>query len=145
MAASTAPAAKAKIVELLMARPGLSGVTVTWAQPTEDDFYATGDNVWLGKVTQSEEHIALGGMRKDEDYTVGLWVQSWREGDDPQAVEERAWELRDEAAAAIRADPDLSGILNQWVEFESTEMVTEAFDKGWVAKGECGVLCHART
>lgn len=149
MAASTAPAAKQKILDLLNARPALAALVaaktlrIRWAAPTEEADYRR-DIIWLGDVRQTEEHVALGGNSKDEDYTVGLWCQSYRTGDDPKATEDACWALREEAAAAIRADPTLGGVLNQWAEIQSTNVTTRPAEKGWLVKAEALVLCHAR-
>ncbi len=151
MSVSTAPLAKQKILDLLNARTALAAMVtadqlkIRWAAPTEEADYRR-DIIWLGDVEQTEEHIALGGngIRKDEDYTIQLWCQSYRVGDDPKATEEACWALREEAAAAIRLDPNLSGVLNQWVEIESTNVITRPAEKGWLVKCEASLLCHAR-
>lgn len=149
MAASTAPAAKQKILDLLNARTTLATLVaanelkIRWAAPTEEADYRR-DIVWLGDVQQTEDHIALGGMRKDEDYTIELWCQSYRTGDDPRATEEACWQLREEAAAAVLANPNLGGVLNQFIEIQSTNVTTRPAEKGWLVKAEASLLCHAR-
>jgi hypothetical protein len=82
VSASTAPAAKAALLTIFAAAAGLSGVTLSWDQPTKDSDY-TGEMIWLGDVQGSENWSSLGAQRREETYTVGLgvYVEQW--GDDP--------------------------------------------------------------
>jgi hypothetical protein len=148
VAVSTVPAAKAKLLALFEASTVLGAatpaVTCTWAAPTKDDEYQL-DHVWIGDVEQSEEFRVLGQQRIDEEYTVEIVVQAYREGDDEQAVEERAWVLREGVVAAIRADLSLGGILNQWAGTFPTRMeVRPATPSGWLARGTVTLTCRAR-
>jgi hypothetical protein len=103
VSASTAPAAKAALLTIFAAAAGLSGVTLSWDQPTKDSDY-TGEMIWLGDVQGSENWSSLGAQRREESYTVGLgvYVEQW--GDDPQTVETRLWAVWAAATEALRTD-----------------------------------------
>lgn len=141
MADSTVPAVKAALVTLIDGTT--SGVTVTWAAPTDEEDYVA-EMIWLGDVEHTDEFGALGGQRIDESYEVEIVVQVYQEGDDAQACEERAWVLRAAVVTAIRADLTLGGILNKWAGTFPTRMETRPADKGWLAKGTLRLPCRAR-
>jgi hypothetical protein len=155
MAASTAPAAKQKLLDLLNARAALAAsvanksLKVRWAAPTEEADYKR-DVIWLGEtVEQEEEHIQLGGganRRKHEEYVVEVGMQAYRTGDDPQGTETAWWELRTELAAAVTADPDLTGSLpSGYAQLESSVVSTQPVATGgWLSKGSCRVRCKAQ-
>ena len=100
---SAVPAAKAAILTVLTARPGLAGVTLTWAGPTKDEDYVT-EMVFLGDSEEQTDWAELGTGRRVEDFTLGLvvYVEQW--GDDPQSTETRLRVLWDEVEDALRDD-----------------------------------------
>lgn len=149
MSASTAPAAKAQLLAMFAARDGLAGVHIDWAAPTKTEGYTGGENVWLGDIDdmQTWGAIARATLPKDEDYTIEFVAQAHREGDDPQATEERAWELVAEIEGALRADPSINGINNrEAASLTRVKMTTRpAEPQGWLAKATGQITCHART
>lgn len=113
MAASTAPEAKKRILALIRAWPALSTVQATWIAPTESEgIPQSGEMIYLGPVEGDSEWITLGTTRREEDYTIALGVWTQMQGDDPQPVEERCWQLLSEVAAALTADKYLGGLLD---------------------------------
>lgn len=155
MAASTAPAAKQKILDLLNARPALAAsaaaktLKVRWAAPTEDADYRR-DVIWLGETVElEEEHVQLGGgasRRKHEEYVVAVEMQAYRAGDDPKATESAWWALRTELAAVLTADPGLAGVLvSGYAQLASSVVTTQPVGGGgWLSKGSCRVRCKAQ-
>lgn len=107
--ASSVPACKQAILDLLNNRAALDGINISWAGPTRDeDFAANPGNevemIYLGRVRNRTEWAALGSGRRVEAYTVEIkvWVERW--GDDPQTVETRAVAVWDEIEDALRDD-----------------------------------------
>jgi hypothetical protein len=103
VSAATAPAAKQAILTIFAAAAGLTGVTLSWDQPTKDSDW-TGEMIWLGDVNGTEDWETLGAQRRQETYTVGVgvYVEQW--GDDPQTVETRLWTVWNAATEALRND-----------------------------------------
>jgi len=143
MSASTVPAVKAKIIALLDAL-ALADTQVTWAAPTEKSDYAS-QAVFFADTEQNEEWKGLGAMGREEDYNLDMVVRVYMDGDDPQAVEEAAWDLRHEVATVLRADPGLQNLLLQYIEIAATRMsVSYAIPGGWVAEAICRLHCLTR-
>jgi len=103
VSAATAPAAKQAMLTVFGAAAGLTGVTLSWDQPTQESDW-TGEMIWLGDVEGSEDWGTLGAQRRQETYTVGVgvYVEQW--GDDPQTVETRLWTVWNAATEALRND-----------------------------------------
>lgn len=141
MAASKAPAVKAALVTLFDAA---TAATVTWAAPTDEEDYVA-EMVWLGDVDQEENFRLLGRQSIDEEFTIDVWIQAIKEGDNPQATEERAWAIREECVTALRSDLTLGGVVNQWIGPFPTRMETRpAGQKQWLAKAQLTLRCRAR-
>lgn len=119
MPASTAPEAKARILELLAARPALAGVRLSWEAPAETTDFNVKNLIWLGDVQHTGQWQCLGPLTRDESYTIQLTVLAIKLGDDARSTEERAWDLLDEVAAAIHNDFHLNGLLRLPAAIES--------------------------
>lgn len=143
MAVSTVPQAKAKILDLLDARPGLAGVTRAYTYPADEASIGR-EHIHLGDVSQTEVWGAIGGQRRDEDFTIEIVILVRKFGDDPQATETRLWVLREEVATALRSDLTLSGILNQWCELTNTRVDQFPLTDGWTSRARLTVRCTAR-
>lgn len=143
MPASTAPAAKAALKALFAARPGLSTVSVMWEVPTREE-QVRNEMLFFGNVTVDGSWQVMGGLRRDEEYSVALTLQVRREGDDPQATEERAWTLLDEVAAAIASDKYLGGLLHQAAALTSISQENVATPEDWWAVITAQIACAAR-
>lgn len=116
MASSSAPAAKAALVSLLQADPGMTGVTVTYGHPGSE---MQQECVWTGMVTAAEQAISLGNMLRDEAYTIQVMVLVAQDGDDAQACEERCLALVAVVENVVRANVQLAGTVNQWAVIEA--------------------------
>lgn len=106
MAASTVPAAKAGLLSLLQARPGLAGVQIEWAHPGA---HIRDEAVYLGDTDDTQDAVYLGNRARRQRYVVEVVVTVLRRGNDPRAAEERCWELVAEVEDAVRDDPQLAG------------------------------------
>lgn len=142
MAASTAPAAKAALVSILQA--AIPGVPVTWAGPSVEATLER-DAIWLGEVDQSEEWRGLGAAKRTEDYTVTLFCQTVRQGNDPQATEEACWSLRASVQTAVRANKELNGTLGEagYAELRRTVTNLQTVEGGWSCRASVQVHCTA--
>lgn len=148
MAVSTAPVAQQNLLALLALRAGLSGVGLNWAAPVDADLYApSGDDIYLGDVNQTQEWAAINRtvLPKDEHYTLQVFAQAYRQGNDPQGTATRAWALVAEIENQLRADPTINGALNRPAQVQSTLMSTKPADpQAWLAKATVQVACWAR-
>lgn len=75
MAGSTMVDFKSTLVTALAALPAMSGVKVSFADPGET---ALKENVWCGRIRDNEhEAVALksGRRRREENYTVDVFVE----------------------------------------------------------------------
>jgi hypothetical protein len=142
---STAAQAKRAILDLLATSDALEGVELSWAGPTQDADVKH-RMVWLGKTVQTEKWAtSLGAKKRDEDYHVTVIAQVWKDGDDPEQTELKAWDLQSAVSEAIRADLTLGGLLAQFAELSSTEVEPlPASPRGWRARAEMKVHCVAR-
>ncbi len=97
---STAPAFKAALLTALQARTGLSGVTLSYGAPLQGprEFIALGD------ISGSQEFAALGALRKDETYTLDVYVSVLREGNQQQTCTERCFALAAEIEDELRTN-----------------------------------------
>ena len=144
MANSTVPAVKAALVSTFSTALTGQGVSVTWAAPSDEDDYVN-EMVWLGDTDHDEEFRVLGAQRIDESYTVDVQIQTVKEGDNPQATEERWWAIRALCVNALRADLTLGGIVNQWIGPFPTRIETRpAGPKQWLSRGTVSLRCRAR-
>lgn len=146
MAASTAPEAKRRILTLINARAGLTGVQVSWNAPTEsEDLPRSGELIYLGDVKLEGEWRTLGGGRRDENYTIGLTVWVQQDGDNMQATEERSWLILDEVSAALTSDRSLAGLLHNAIEIlTATQRVGVASADKTGSRIDAQIRCRAR-
>lgn len=151
MAASTVPAAKQAVLDLLTARPALNEVVVTWGQPTENEDFGTASEFMFfeSPVVRLPEWKILGGAWLDETYTLTLRVETIVAGDDRAAAEQRCWTLIDEIEQALRADRTLGGILQDGTERRSLDFDEQTVDStphsdAWAAYGVVPIVCHSR-
>lgn len=137
---STAPTVKQKLIDLWTARPGLAGVVITWAGPTEEGDLEN-EHIFFESTEQDEEFAQVGGSptKREESYTLNTVLTVYMEGDDPKATEERAWAIRAEMSAAVRGNVQLDGLINFKCELGSTTMTTGTRDRGWAVVGEIDV------
>ena len=102
---STAPAFKAALLTALTARTGLSGVTISYGVPLN----APREFIALGDISGSQEFAALGALRKDETYTLSVYVSVLREGNQQQTCTERCFALAAEIEDELRTNVTMTG------------------------------------
>jgi hypothetical protein len=145
MAYSTIPAAKAQILATLQARPGLAGVLVRRVVPT-GEVPPEPERVYVDDVVDiSRDWAMLGLLKVDEEYTIKVLVEVWRDGDDPVACETRLFEVVAEVEQAIVSDVTLAGVFLQWAAKPAlSEQRCLPGPDGWLAFATVDVLCKAR-
>lgn len=153
MAASTAPTVKANLITQLEARNGLEGVSVRWAFPAKDDHWPRSKElIYLGDTTSEQEWSSLGPtLPREEHYTLALVVIVNRDGDDPQATEERCWELVAEVEDQLRDDPQVNSAIQRpsreggYAQFAGASMkVGSSGTESWGAQATVRIAVGAR-
>jgi hypothetical protein len=146
MAASTAPAAKQAILNLLIARPALNTVAIMWGEPTENEDLQAEMIFFDGPVVRQPDWREIGGPSSPlwEQCTLTLQVRNFAPGDDRATAEQRCWALIDEIEQAVRADLRLGGILRVPVEFGEQEIRALPESDGFSAAGFVPLVCTAR-
>ena len=145
--ASTVPAAKAALIDLIEAQPEIQAarVPVLWGAPTDSaELEKYHELIHLGDVDQEEEWGAVGGGgRRDERYAVEVVIYAHGTGKrTEQETEQRAWDLRDEIAEAISNDKELGGVLRPgWCAIDRTRQENTAFNDGWGTRLTLTVAC----
>lgn len=141
--ASSIPAAKAKVLELLRARAALNAVQVEWAHPGKN---VAKEALWMGDAFGEDTAAAISTTSpRDEKYGLPVVVSVLHEGNSGQAAEERMWALVAEVEAAI--DPraalaNVGGVLQAVVESKSPTTFPES--GGHVAECIVVIRVHAR-
>lgn len=143
MAASTAPDAKAALLALFDAHAGLSTVRVMWEQPTREE-QVRNEMLHLGEVNVTGEWAVMGGLRRDESYSIAITLRVRREGDDPQATEQRAWTLLHEVSTALAADKYLGGLLHQAAALTDIVQRNDPGPEDWWSVITAQIDCAAR-
>lgn len=149
MTASTVPAAKQAILDLLVAVPALNEVAITWGEPTEQEDLQAEMMFFDGPVIRQPEWRYLGGDYLDETYTLTLRIENYLPGDDRAAAEARTWELINEVEQVLRANDTLGGLLSpytegQALEFGEQQVGSLQHSDGWRGAGVMPLVCHAR-
>lgn len=144
MAASTVPAAKAAILALLIARPNLNTVAITWGGPTEQEDLQDEMVYFDDPVIRRPNWGSLGNREIREEYVLTLRSQNRSVGDDQAGTETRAWALVFEIEQALRADLKLGSTLWQPLEFDEQEYRTVALSDGWYGEISIPLVCTAR-
>lgn len=110
---STAPAVKAAIVAGVQAALTAVSDTATLVCYDEPGPAQPDDIVSIGRVDREVTALSLVGSGGtgwlDEQYTIEVIVSSYRGGDDPQTVFERAASLADTVIEFVRSDPSIGG------------------------------------
>lgn len=105
MPVSTAPTVKETLRTGLLARAGLAGAQVTWDRPSQK---LRRDLVYLGTIESAEGWAAIGGKRREENFTLSIEVSVVRAfADDPATTAQRAFAVLGEITEHLRADPTL--------------------------------------
>lgn len=140
-ACSSAPAVKAKLIELLTARVPLASVQIEWAHPGKN---LEREAVFFGRVRGNEKWASLGGLAKDEDYIADVVVMVVEPGTDAQAAEERMWEIHAEIEACLRENPTLQDTVDVHVGLGPFEQETYEEGDGYVCVLVAGLQTRNR-
>lgn len=148
MAASTVPAAKQALLDLLLARPALNEVRVEWSEPTEVEDLEWEAIYFDGPVRRTPEWATIGGPNSPlrETYVITLHVRNYTLGDDRQVAEERCWELIAEIESALREDPAnlrLDGLLFKPLEFDEQDVRSFPESNKFSVSGLVPLICTA--
>jgi len=104
---STVPAVIARLKEIF--EGAVEAETEVWGnRPNED--YDLSENVFIGDVRGEREWKNVGGPtphQRQEDYSVGVEVEVFREGTDGEGTEARTWEIVLAIEKAIAEEPKL--------------------------------------
>lgn len=135
MSATSAPAVKKELLELLKAAAALSGVQISYDHPGAE---VQQEAIYFRRTISHEEAATLGRKRRDEDYEIEVIVDSVRDDNNPQAGEERCWELVSAVEEVLRANPDMAGV-SGWTVFTGGEMTPYMKGAGWLHECICTV------
>ena len=144
---STIPAAKAKLLALFKEALAAETATEVWAaRPNEDHQLA--ENVYVGGVRGRREFRNVGRQLpngREEDYTVSVDVEVFREGTDYEGTEARLWQLMALLETSVGENPDLGGLANvSWAIVSDFVQETVTAPEGVLSKCTFGVSVTAR-
>lgn len=112
MAASTVPALKKALMQQLQARPGLSGVQISYGSPSGTP---NNDLIIIGNAQpHTAVAAALGHMRLDERYTLNIRIVSQATGTDQETQTERCFAIAEEIRSQLVSDPKVNNCGVQW-------------------------------
>lgn len=138
---STIPAFKAKLLQLLQARPNLAGIQVTYGAPLP----APGrEFISLGGTRGQQSTAALGRFAREEEYRLTVHVSVLREGQDQQSATERVFTLAQELELCVRADPSIGNTVRTCLVDGPFELSEGATDTHRTALLTLSLLCTAR-
>lgn len=133
MRASTVPAAKAAILQLLSVAEGLEDAKLSWTEPIKaTDFGRI--NICFGDTELEEDWRGLGAQRKTERYTLSLMQQVSLKNATPQESEETFWDIHAIVAAQLRGDVSLADLVLK-CEVQGTVVGVTATPDGVRAEG----------
>ncbi len=141
MATSTVPAVITALHRLLVdADWPLRIPSVTIGLPRQ----AEREMVIIGDVNGDQEWASIGTSRRDEDYTVDLFVVVLWPGYDQLEALSRAWELFGVVEDVIRANPGAGGTGVMWSEVKRPSGASSVDDEGYAYQITSGVRTRAR-
>ena len=113
------------------------------------ELYEQHEVVSLAGVRGSEDDVAIGAKRRDENFWITVRIKAWsldQSAGGAKWVSDRGWELYDQVRAAVHDDRTLGGTVRvAGVTNPTSENgVTGAFEGGWVIFIDCEVDCRAR-
>lgn len=109
---TSAPEVKARIIALLQAASALDGVDVQPKGPVQADA-VTPEMVYLGRVRGDQDWASLGAYRREEEYTIDLFIRNWaaENGTTELEIDTRCWAIFTAIGEAIHVDPALDQLL----------------------------------
>jgi len=100
--------------------------------------------VIIGDVVGDQEWAAIGATRRDEDYTVDLYVVVLWPGYDQLEAMTRAWELYAVVEDVVRENPGAGGAGVMFSEVKRPSGATSVDDEGYAYQITSGVRTRAR-
>ncbi|MEU2181233.1 hypothetical protein [Streptomyces thermolilacinus] len=154
MATSAVPAAIDALLAILRAAPALAGVDIIDGPPTGDmsaaDLVAVGWQPDDGEAAVlAQEFAYAGARRRDEEFVISCWLESWTGDNDVAARRVRAFELLAVVEDALRASdaapeaPTLGGTV-LWAHLTAGTLRQVNTDQGVKAGLAFSVACRAR-
>lgn len=141
MATSTVPAVLTALHRnLVEADWPLRVPSVTVGLPRQ----AEREMVILGDVVGDQEWASIGGARRDEDYTVDLYVVVLWPGYDQLEAMTRAWDLYAVVEDVVRENPGAGGAGVMFSEVKRPSGATSVDDEGYAYQITSGVRTRAR-
>jgi hypothetical protein len=144
MSVSTAPAVKAKLVELFLT--AVEAPTQVWFNRTNEE-HQLAENVYVCGVRGSRQWAGLGPRRPhqvDENYAIEVDVEVFREGTDAEGTENRLWVIVEQLEAKLE-DPTLGNQENvKWTLVERFAQSSEGRNDGGLCKATLEVGVKAR-
>lgn len=143
---TTVPAAKAKLRELFKAT--VDETTEVWSnRPNEDHQLA--ENIYIGGVSGQRKFMVLSAIvqpnSRQEDYSITVEVEVYREGTDVDGTEARMWEIAQQCELAVAEHRTLDNLNNsQWAIASQFRQATTAGTDGVLANYTFGVAVKAR-
>ncbi|TXS36927.1 hypothetical protein [Streptomyces sp. OR43] len=154
MATSAVPGAIAALLAVLRAAPALAEVNVIDGPPvgdmSDEDLLAVGWSPDGDTAAETVQDFAdAGARRRDEDFTIAGWIDTWSGDSDVSVCRLRAFELLAVVEDAIRATgpnpdaPTLNGAV-QWAHLTRGVLHQSNTDQGIRAGLAFTVTCRAR-
>ncbi|MEV5444044.1 hypothetical protein AB0N23_16125 [Streptomyces sp. NPDC052644] len=154
MATSAVPAAIDALLAVLRAAPALADVEVIDGPPTGD--MSAADIVAVGwqpdgdeAATMAQDFAYAGARRRDEEFVISCWLESWTGDSDARARRARAFALLAVVEDALRASdtapeaPTLGGAV-LWAHLTAGTLRQVYTDQGVKAGLSFSVSCRAR-
>jgi len=132
---------KTAFLAQLQARPGLSGVQVTYGWPSGGaDGVPHKELIALGGVRMQQVAKSLGNLRREDRYTLTVIVDVVQMTKNQSACSTRAAALQAEIENQLRTDPLVNNCGILWAEF----MGAEAQDLYDGVSRECRITCSVQ-
>lgn len=141
MATSTVPAVVTALHRLLVdADWPLRVPSISVGLPRQ----AEREMVIIGDVSSDQEWASIGTSRRDEDYTVDLYVVVLWPGYDQLEALTRAWDLYAVVEDVVRENPGAGGAGVLWSEVKRPSGATSVDDEGYAYQISSGIRTRAR-
>ena len=111
----------------------------------ESDFVAVGWSPYADTAADAQQQfVSLGTQRREEDFTVACYADSYSGDTGASARRARVFQLVGAAEMALRADATLGGVLTLWAELGDITLHQEIDDRGLVVGVTFHVHCKTR-
>ncbi len=143
---SSIPSVKKALFDAFVADPALGAaspkVGVYWAKPNFDhDIHAV---LYFATSTSAVDFATMGRgpMNRDENATIAIGLQVFREGVDAYKCEQRWWTLRAAIEDVLLVQPSPADV--SWGRLATTEQDTETYSDGVLCTGTLTVDVYDR-